>query len=50
MIKETWTGKAVHLLSYNPHATLIRRRVEENEAEIKKLQLYYAVRTDSWQC
>jgi hypothetical protein len=47
---KTWTGKAVHLLKDNTHAELIIDRVQQNEAEVKKLQLYYAVRTDSWQC
>jgi hypothetical protein len=49
-MSEPWTGKAASSLASNPHAALLRQLVEENEHATKKLQLYYALRCDTWQC
>ena len=49
-MSQTWTGKAASLLDNNPHADAIRQIVSENEHVSKKLQLYYALRCDTWQC
>lgn len=45
-----WKGKAIKFLTNNPHAELIQSLVKENEKLNKKLQLYYAIKDNSWQC
>lgn len=49
-MSKPWTGKAIALLKDNPYAELIRSVVLENDKLNKKLQLYYAIKADSWQC
>ena len=44
------TGKAVKLLLGNSCADLIRSRVFGEVKKTKKLQLYYALRNDEFQC
>ena len=43
-----YSGQAVKFLANNPHAELIKSHVRENEKSNKKLQLYYAIKANSW--
>jgi hypothetical protein len=45
-----YQGKANQFLYKNPYAKLIQRRVDEDLSQKKKLQLYYALRLDKFQC